>query len=148
MSTLTKVLIVLLSVASIFLCGIVATYVATADNYMNLNATAQFDLNKARGDVKKMEADVLRDIVFSGKRPATASKQQTPRPSDEHDDMKLSIRDLFDLSLFFGSSWLLSENERLKTENEELRKIVNNIKSQEKPSPDNGLSTKKHEGTL
>ena len=33
MSTLTKVLIVLLTIASIFLCGIVATYVASADNY-------------------------------------------------------------------------------------------------------------------
>ena len=33
MSTLTKVLIVLLTIASIFLCGIVVTYVANADNY-------------------------------------------------------------------------------------------------------------------
>ena len=33
MSTLTKVLIVLLTVSSIFLCGIVVTYVANAENY-------------------------------------------------------------------------------------------------------------------
>jgi predicted nucleic acid-binding Zn-ribbon protein len=33
LSTLTKVLIVLLTVSSIFLCGIVVTYVANADNY-------------------------------------------------------------------------------------------------------------------
>jgi len=33
LSTLTKVLIVLLTVASVFLCGIVVTYVANADNY-------------------------------------------------------------------------------------------------------------------
>lgn len=33
MSTLTKVLIVLLTIASIFLCGIVVTYVASADNF-------------------------------------------------------------------------------------------------------------------
>jgi hypothetical protein len=33
LSTLTKVLIVLLTVFSIFLCGIVVTYVANADNY-------------------------------------------------------------------------------------------------------------------
>ncbi len=33
MSTLTKVLIVLLTVASIFLCGIVVTYVASANSY-------------------------------------------------------------------------------------------------------------------
>lgn len=33
MSTLTKVLIILLTITSIFLCGIVVTYVANADNY-------------------------------------------------------------------------------------------------------------------
>ena len=33
MSALTKILIVLLTLSSIFLCGIVATYVANADNY-------------------------------------------------------------------------------------------------------------------
>jgi len=33
LSTLTKVLIVLLTIASIFLCGIVVTYVANADDY-------------------------------------------------------------------------------------------------------------------
>ena len=36
MSTLTKVLIVLLTVASIFLCGIVVTYVASAENYKEM----------------------------------------------------------------------------------------------------------------
>jgi outer membrane murein-binding lipoprotein Lpp len=45
LSTLTKVLIVLLTVASIFLCGIVVTYVANADNYKqkyeNLNSSFQ-----------------------------------------------------------------------------------------------------------
>ena len=33
MSTLTKILIVLVTISSIFLCGIVVTYVALADNY-------------------------------------------------------------------------------------------------------------------
>jgi len=45
LSTLTKVLIVLLTIASIFLCGIVVTYVASADNYKqkydNLNSSYQ-----------------------------------------------------------------------------------------------------------
>ena len=36
MSTLTKVLIVLLTLSSIFLCGIVVTYVANADNYRQM----------------------------------------------------------------------------------------------------------------
>jgi len=33
LSTLTKILIVLLTLSSLFLCGIVVTYVANADNY-------------------------------------------------------------------------------------------------------------------
>ncbi len=33
MSTLTKILIVLLTISSIFLCGIVVTYVANAEDY-------------------------------------------------------------------------------------------------------------------
>lgn len=37
MSTLTKILIVLLTISSIFLCGIVVTYVANADNYRKDN---------------------------------------------------------------------------------------------------------------
>ena len=36
MSTLTKVLIVLLTLSSIFLCGIVVTYVANAENYREM----------------------------------------------------------------------------------------------------------------
>jgi peptidoglycan hydrolase CwlO-like protein len=36
LSTLTKVLIVLLTIASIFLCGVVVTYVANADNYKQM----------------------------------------------------------------------------------------------------------------
>ena len=36
MSTLTKVLIVLLTVASIFLCGVVVTYVASANNFKEM----------------------------------------------------------------------------------------------------------------
>lgn len=60
MSTLTKVLIVLLSVASIFLSAIVATYVATAMDFKGEYDTAQFDLETARKDVKAMEAEVNR----------------------------------------------------------------------------------------
>ncbi len=51
MSTLTKVLIILLSVSSIFLCGIVATYVASANDYKEKWETADRGLRKARTDV-------------------------------------------------------------------------------------------------
>ena len=48
MSTLTKVLIVLLTIASIFLCGIVVTYVASADNFRDKYDTASRQLRTAR----------------------------------------------------------------------------------------------------
>jgi len=48
LSTLTKVLIVLLTVFSIFLCGIVVTYVANADNQKKIAQDATRDLRAAR----------------------------------------------------------------------------------------------------
>ena len=48
MSTLTKVLIVLLTVFSIFLCGIVVTYVANADNQYEAAEGFRRQLNSAR----------------------------------------------------------------------------------------------------
>ncbi len=71
MSTLTKVLIVLLTIASIFLCGIVVTYVASAHNYKEKfdtldrrydaavesqeDAEAQFNALKTRTDEEKLK---------------------------------------------------------------------------------------------
>lgn len=58
MSTLTKVLIVLLTISSIFLCGVVVTYVASADNYkqlydqrLNSELSAKQQRDKAREDL-------------------------------------------------------------------------------------------------
>ena len=50
MSTLTKILVVLLAAASLFLCGIVVTYVATTSNYKN----AYDDL---KDDMKQLKAN-------------------------------------------------------------------------------------------
>ena len=72
MSTLTKVLIVLLTISSIFLCGIVVTYVASADNYREkynqLSNTAQAakkneenaknQLNKTIEDTDRQKKDL------------------------------------------------------------------------------------------
>jgi len=55
-STLTKVLIVLLTVSSIFLCGIVVTYVASANDYKEKWETADSGLRKARTDVSAANA--------------------------------------------------------------------------------------------
>ena len=54
MSTLTKILIVLLTIASIFLCGIVVTYVANADNYRD-----KYTTQKAERDGLKEKVDSL-----------------------------------------------------------------------------------------
>ncbi|MBN2136525.1 MAG: hypothetical protein JW720_01840 [Sedimentisphaerales bacterium] len=53
MSTLTKVLIILLTVSSIFLCGIVATYVAQADNYKKLYDSGQAKVRSAQNDARQ-----------------------------------------------------------------------------------------------
>ncbi|MHC4112683.1 MAG: hypothetical protein ACYSUY_16545 [Planctomycetota bacterium] len=53
MSTLTKILIVLLTVSSFFLCGIVVTYVATSQNYKKQYNT----LRSERDGLKKTAAD-------------------------------------------------------------------------------------------
>ena len=56
MSTLTKVLIVLLTISSIFLCGIVVTYVSNADNYKQMYTKLRNQQQAAEqmaGDAKK-----------------------------------------------------------------------------------------------
>jgi cell shape-determining protein MreC len=53
LSTLTKILIVLLTLSSIFLCGIVVTYVANADNYRGKYADIRSDKD---GLDKKLKA--------------------------------------------------------------------------------------------
>ncbi len=67
MSTLTKVLIVLMSVFSVFLCGIVVTYVANAENYK-----AQYTELKTERDALSKKAKSLEQQVND----KTAEKQQ------------------------------------------------------------------------
>ena len=52
MSTLTKILIVLLTLSSIFLCGIVVTYVANAEDYREQNKTLRITLRSAKENEK------------------------------------------------------------------------------------------------
>jgi hypothetical protein len=52
LSTLTKILIVLLTLSSIFLCGIVVTYVANANDYKEQNKTLRTSLLAARQNEK------------------------------------------------------------------------------------------------
>ena len=52
MSTLTKVLIILLTISSIFLCGIVVTYVSNAENYRQM-------YNKLKADKQAAEQNEI-----------------------------------------------------------------------------------------
>jgi len=58
LSTLTKVLIVLLTVFSIFLCGIVVTYVANANNEKDTAKTLQQNLRSARASQAAAEQEL------------------------------------------------------------------------------------------
>jgi DNA repair exonuclease SbcCD ATPase subunit len=58
LSTLTKVLIVLLTIVSIFLCGIVVTYVANAENYRQ----KYVDLNNSERATREKERNVTEQL--------------------------------------------------------------------------------------
>ncbi len=58
MSTLTKVLIVLLTVFSVFLCGIVVTYVAHADNQKKIAEDYRRNVKNAQDKQKGAEQDL------------------------------------------------------------------------------------------
>ena len=60
MSTLTKILIVLLTVSSIFLCGIVVTYVGTATNYKKQWEQRRSNINSLTEQKEALEEDVNR----------------------------------------------------------------------------------------
>ena len=62
MSTLTKILIVLLTIASIFLCGIVVTYVGSATNYKEAYESRRNEVNRLRASEQAKEKD-LNDAV-------------------------------------------------------------------------------------
>lgn len=62
MSTLTKILIVLLTLSSIFLCGIVVTYVANADNYRQKYNDIRTDKDSLSKKVKNLTEQVNEKI--------------------------------------------------------------------------------------
>jgi len=62
LSTLTKILIVLLTLSSIFLCGIVVTYVANADNYRQKYNDIRTDKDSLSQKVKNLTKQVNEKI--------------------------------------------------------------------------------------
>ena len=67
MSTLTKVLIVLLTISSIFLCGIVVTYVSNAHNYKKLHTDLKDDERAANENEKQAKKQLNLAIEEAGK---------------------------------------------------------------------------------
>ena len=63
MSTLTKILIVLLTISSIFLCGIVVTYVANADNYRQKYNDLRADRDSLKESVKSLTKQLNEKIA-------------------------------------------------------------------------------------
>ena len=68
MSTLTKVLIVLLTLSSIFLCGIVVTYVANAENYRKKYLDQKKDYDAAVENKELAEKRENKTIEETGER--------------------------------------------------------------------------------
>lgn len=68
MSTLTKILIVLLTVSSIFLCGIVVTYVANADNFREQNKQLTIQLQSAKQNEKASDKQLNENLSKSQQR--------------------------------------------------------------------------------
>ena len=65
MSTLTKILIILLTISSIFLCGIVVTYVAYVDNYRKLYEDLRQKYQAADQNMKAAERDKAEALAKS-----------------------------------------------------------------------------------
>jgi len=63
LSTLTKILIVLLTLASIFLCGIVVTYVATAGNYRQQYNNLRSDRDALKETEKSLKKQLNEKIA-------------------------------------------------------------------------------------
>lgn len=65
MSTLTKILIVLLTLSSLFLCGIVVTYVATADNYKDKYDSLKTKFDSQSRKLKDREKELNETLAKS-----------------------------------------------------------------------------------
>jgi len=86
LSTLTKILIVLLTIASIFLCGIMVTYVANADNYKQKYDKLYVDLQDAVQKRRGIETQLKEEIQ--------KADQQKKELSDNIASLNLKIQQL------------------------------------------------------
>jgi septal ring factor EnvC (AmiA/AmiB activator) len=107
LSTLTKILIVLLTISSIFLCGIVVTYVANADDYRKqyldlrserdgLKETAEGNVkafNEKKAEMERME-DRLNNDIASLNTEISTLKGDLKAANDERKIMTQRVSDM------------------------------------------------------
>jgi cell shape-determining protein MreC len=92
LSTLTKVLIVLLTVASIFLCGIVVTYVANAENYKQKYETQNNSFQAAKRNETNAKAQ-LNSTVEEMNREAEKLKERLAALDEKNRQLEAYIVD-------------------------------------------------------
>jgi len=124
LSTLTKVLIVLLTIASIFLCGIVVTYVANADNYkkqydnqsndyraaVKSKENANKQLNNTI-DEKKIETDKLGEQIASLENNINKLESDLANAERERDDATQKVNSWAAIVMDFSKT--IENNEKL-----------------------------------
>lgn len=88
LSTLTRILIVLLTISSIFLCGIVVTYVANADNYREKYNSQKAEFGAARESQKNIRGQLKENI-------AKTDRQKT-KLTNEIASLKIELEKLKD----------------------------------------------------
>ena len=92
MSLLAKILIVLLTISSIFLCGIVVTYVANADNYKQKNEILMTDL-AATKEREKSAKRQLNENIAKTDRQAKGLKDEIASLKIEISKVKNDLKD-------------------------------------------------------
>ncbi len=90
MSTLTKVLVVLLTLSAIFLCGIVVTYAASASNYKAKHEDAMAD-NKALSASASLLQSQLNEGLKAKQDEITALQQQISRLTNENSNLQSEV---------------------------------------------------------
>jgi len=90
LSTLTKILIVLLTLSSIFLCGIVVTYVANADNYRQKYNDIKADKDSLSSKAKELTKEVNEKIEQKAQMEKQLKSQITSLKT-EKDELRTSL---------------------------------------------------------
>lgn len=91
MSTLTKILIVLLTISSIFLCGIVVTYVGSATNYKKQFEDRKKDIDSLKEDKKALTND-LNGLIEKREQDSAAQSSKIQSYVDEIDTLNSQLK--------------------------------------------------------